>query len=395
MKKSLGGGRRRRPRFGCHTGALRPAVEVGLDVGAVLFKLGPLRESKTMGSLAAEAQCRSVTPCRPCRPSESRQYMSKPRFGVSSLHVNGILIICVLLASAATTNESADTMGDQLIETSLSTLERADGSATYSHNGYTVVAAVNGPIEVQRRDELPEEAVLDVVVRPAAGIGGNHDSLDSLDLTELYHRCSGTLSRIYHTTYIAPRSSGHITSANINSSNPSGGCLAGGELVVWLYAPVRFCTYSTLTKPCTAYRVAQGITVLPALLQSSMLALLSSSIPLRMTLTSISIAADSKGKLLEDPTSEATHSAASFHVLGFSSKGELLVDESEGKFSTDVWETAFEMAKSRCQGAIMSSSASAGDVDMEANEHMTLEGNLRLLVQHKISNQHRWENDLG
>lgn len=54
----------------------------------------------------------------------------------------------------------------------LSHLHRTDGSATFSQNGYTVIGAVNGPIEVQRRDELPEEAAVDVVVRPAAGVGG-------------------------------------------------------------------------------------------------------------------------------------------------------------------------------------------------------------------------------
>jgi len=54
----------------------------------------------------------------------------------------------------------------------LSTLNRADGSATYANNGFSVIAAVNGPIEVQRRDELPEEAAIDVSVRPAAGLGG-------------------------------------------------------------------------------------------------------------------------------------------------------------------------------------------------------------------------------
>ena len=51
-------------------------------------------------------------------------------------------------------------------------LHRADGSATYSYGGYTVLAAVNGPLEVQRRDELPEEAALDVIIKPAAGVGG-------------------------------------------------------------------------------------------------------------------------------------------------------------------------------------------------------------------------------
>ncbi len=54
----------------------------------------------------------------------------------------------------------------------LNPLERADGSASYTLNGYSVIAAVNGPIEVQRRDELPEEATLEVLIRPAAGVGG-------------------------------------------------------------------------------------------------------------------------------------------------------------------------------------------------------------------------------
>lgn len=54
----------------------------------------------------------------------------------------------------------------------LSLLHRTDGSATFSFGGYTIIASVNGPIEAQRREENPFEAVLDVVVRPAAGVGG-------------------------------------------------------------------------------------------------------------------------------------------------------------------------------------------------------------------------------
>lgn len=54
---------------------------------------------------------------------------------------------------------------------SLSVLHRADGSVSYSHNGYTVIGAINGPIEVQRRDEIPEEAFIEVNIRPAAGVG--------------------------------------------------------------------------------------------------------------------------------------------------------------------------------------------------------------------------------
>ena len=57
-------------------------------------------------------------------------------------------------------------------EAALGVLPRADGSVKYSHAGYTVIASVNGPIEAQRRDEHPYEAHVDVIVRPAAGVGG-------------------------------------------------------------------------------------------------------------------------------------------------------------------------------------------------------------------------------
>lgn len=54
----------------------------------------------------------------------------------------------------------------------LAPLPKADGSATYSYSGYTVTSAVNGPIEAQRRDENPFEALIDINIRPAAGVGG-------------------------------------------------------------------------------------------------------------------------------------------------------------------------------------------------------------------------------
>lgn len=57
-------------------------------------------------------------------------------------------------------------------EVAFGVLPRADGSARYSHAGYTVLASVNGPIEAQRRDEHAYEAHVDVIVRPAAGVGG-------------------------------------------------------------------------------------------------------------------------------------------------------------------------------------------------------------------------------
>lgn len=62
-------------------------------------------------------------------------------------------------------------------EVTLTHLNRADGSATYTHNGYSIIGAVNGPIEVQRRDEIPEEAAIEVNVRPAVGVGSMRSNM--------------------------------------------------------------------------------------------------------------------------------------------------------------------------------------------------------------------------
>lgn len=67
---------------------------------------------------------------------------------------------------------AAITAARPMANVTLSPLHRADGSASFTSYGYSVIAAVNGPIEVQRRDELPEEAAIDVAIRPAAGVGG-------------------------------------------------------------------------------------------------------------------------------------------------------------------------------------------------------------------------------
>lgn len=65
---------------------------------------------------------------------------------------------------------------------SLGVLPRADGSASFGQDGYTVIGSVNGPIEVLRRDELPKEAALDISIKPAQGAAGELDVM--LDCVE-------------------------------------------------------------------------------------------------------------------------------------------------------------------------------------------------------------------
>lgn len=70
----------------------------------------------------------------------------------------------------------------------LSPLPKADGSASFSYGGYSVTAAVAGPIEAPRREEQAFEAFVDVVVRPAAGTGGMYAGHPRPKLsTPLYH----------------------------------------------------------------------------------------------------------------------------------------------------------------------------------------------------------------
>jgi ribonuclease PH len=51
-------------------------------------------------------------------------------------------------------------------------LVRLDGSARFSHEGTSVLAAVAGPVAVQKRSELVGRATVDVVWKPASGAPG-------------------------------------------------------------------------------------------------------------------------------------------------------------------------------------------------------------------------------
>ena len=105
--------------------------------------------------------------------------------------------------------------------TLLSPLNRADGSAEFSKAGYSVIAAVNGPVEVQRRDELPEEAAVDVAVRPAAGVGGfDHPRilLQTMNICSCRFRATGKASRIHYSKHSTPY---HTSLSAPTHSDPS------------------------------------------------------------------------------------------------------------------------------------------------------------------------------
>ncbi|KAI9730834.1 MAG: exosome non-catalytic core subunit rrp46 [Cirrosporium novae-zelandiae] len=237
----------------------------------------------------------------------------------------------------------------------LSHLHRADGSATYSANGYTVIAAVNGPIEVQRRDELPEEAAIDVVVRPAAGVGSTrerhlesliHNTLRSVVLVQNYPR---TLIQVTL----------QITSTPVDDSvigrGPQG---------------------------------STGLPLLACLLQTTMLALLSASLAMCTTFTSTLLALTPSGQITENPDAQALKKASSIHVYAFTSKRELLVAQSEGRFEWDTWQLAHDRALQICCGG----ESEADAMQIEEAEG-GLEGFMRGLVKGQLEKEQGWKEE--
>ncbi|KAK4156873.1 exosome complex component RRP46 [Chaetomidium leptoderma] len=203
-------------------------------------------------------------------------------------------------------------------EAALGVLPRADGSAKYSHAGYTVTASVSGPIEAQRRDEHAYEAHVDVVVRPAAGVGGTRERhLESI--------LQSTLAQIILIKNF-PRSLIQIVLQVEDSPEND---YVNTKLV----------------------QASLNFAIMPALIQTAVLALLSAGVPMRATLTATAVAMahrDGAKKTIVDPTPRDIETAQSVHVFAFTSRDELLLAESEGDFTVEEWDDVCETAKKVC-----------------------------------------------
>ncbi|KAI1208858.1 uncharacterized protein F4807DRAFT_136192 [Annulohypoxylon truncatum] len=245
-------------------------------------------------------------------------------------------------------------------EALLSHLQNADGSATFSYAGYTVVGAVNGPIEVQRRDELPEEAAVDVIVRPAAGVGGTRERhLESLIQSTLrqiilVNNFPRTLIQVILQVTTVPENEYVNTKVVQASSN---------------------------------------LPILPVLLQTAVLALLSAALPLTATLTSTSLAIIADGpskKVVINPSPREIQTAESFHVFSFTSHDELILVESEGNFTIKEWDDAFVAAQRQC---CQPAAAGDGDILMDDGNRagVDLKQFTRSTLEEKIASDLHWK----
>lgn len=95
----------------------------------------------------------------------------------------------------------------------------------------------------------------------------------------------------------------------------------------------------------------QNLLIIPALLQTAVLALLSAAVPMRTTATSAVAAVslgDGKIQITMDPSPREADKSRSVHVLAFTPSSELLLAESEGDFTMTEWEQVYETSRSAC-----------------------------------------------
>ncbi|KAJ5624444.1 Exoribonuclease phosphorolytic domain 2 [Penicillium lagena] len=240
---------------------------------------------------------------------------------------------------------------------SLAPLHRADGSSSYTcpTTGYELLGTVNAPIELPaRRDTLkPEEATVEVFVKPGtttAGVGERYVEgiLRSVLATVILGREKGF-----------PRRGVVITLA-----------IVGGENVE---------------------RGDSYLTLLPALLHTSLLSLLSATVPLSMTFSATLLGVTKSGIIISDPSPADAKAMASLHALAFSSKGHLLLNESQGRFDFDTWEAVRQKGLGICQSTAGSVD---GDVSMdEGADSAQLHGFVRETVEDQVHRDYAWKVD--
>lgn len=131
----------------------------------------------------------------------------------------------------------------------------------------------------------------------------------------------------------------------------------------------------------------QYLTVLPALLDATCLALIDAGVPMRCTFISTIAQVDTAGEIVTQPDSKEVARGRSLHVFTFSSEGEMLLVESEGAFTLAEFSTLIETARNTCLGT---QSDSQMAVDGEEYSTGGLLGDLRETVTKKTMSDNRW-----
>ena len=137
----------------------------------------------------------------------------------------------------------------------------------------------------------------------------------------------------------------------------------------------------------------QNIAALPALLNATLLALISTSIPLVMTFTTSVAAVDPQGEISFDVSPRLLRKANSIHVVAVSSDGCILIAESEGEFDLELWEAVVARIFDHDRGDI-AGVRNHRDPRMASTEASSLDGFVRRAVTNKVALEQQWQEDV-
>ena len=218
-------------------------------------------------------------------------------------------------------------------EAVLHPLHRADGSATYTSSLATILAAVNGPVEVTRRDEIPDAAAIEVNIRPSSGVGGPRERwLESIVASTL---------RSVVLVHLHPRTLVQVTLQMTKDIGMDGG-------VRWR-------------------KGVKDIAIVPGLVNAAFAALVDSGLPLEHTVVAGLAVVSVDGDVVAEPTVKQAAACKSAHALAFTMIGDehsLLLNESAGNFDLQEWEKVEVVLREQATVAV---AQSEDDENMEGD----------------------------
>ena len=109
-------------------------------------------------------------------------------------------------------------------------------------------------------------------------------------------------------------------------------------------------------------------------------------------MTSISAVVTWNDSIILNPPMEEIEAAASLHVLGFSSNGDLLVAESEGSFTVSIWEQVLAAAAAACGEHIVDNNMHEV---WDGSEHTSImKDSLRVTFLEESQQASRWKSSI-
>ncbi|RVD83933.1 uncharacterized protein DFL_005705 [Arthrobotrys flagrans] len=205
-------------------------------------------------------------------------------------------------------------------EISLNPLPQSDGSCQYTcpTSRTTILTSVNGPLEVRPKDELPNHATIEVIVKPGIGVAGVRETR----LSSLIHSTLQSLILTNHHPRTLIQIVAQIVQAEDHTSLPL------------LLTPLINCTILSLLIAGIPMRTV-GWSVHLAILQGpaggkGIKSTEGQVLKLQKSGDDDKMETDEEGEqiVVRNPNSEVLGLAKSSHTLTFSKEGEVLLIES-------------------------------------------------------------------